>query len=78
MAVAGVDNVITKRVKDNSGEVNVSYGSFGSNNVAISKNFTESMRAIFNIGIVGKNGSLKNCNVHDVAHYSRYRNEMGD
>ena len=42
------------------------------------KNFTESMRTIFNIGIVGKNGSLKNCNVHDVAHYSRYRNEMGD
>jgi len=51
MAVAGVVNVITKRVKDNSGEVNVSYGSFGSNNVAISKNFTESKELGINLSI---------------------------
>ena len=42
------------------------------------RNFTESMRTIFNIGIVGKGGVLKNCNVHDVSHYSKYRTEMGD
>jgi hypothetical protein len=42
------------------------------------KNFTESMRSIFNIGIVSKDGILKNCNVHDVSHYSKYRTEMGD
>jgi len=42
------------------------------------RTFTESMRTIFNIGIVGKDGRLKNCNVHDVVHYSKYRTEMGD
>ena len=42
------------------------------------RNFTESMRTVFNIGIVGKDGKLKNCNVHDVVHYSKYRTEMGD
>lgn len=42
------------------------------------KNFTESMCTIFNIGIVGKSGVLKNCNIHDVVHYSKYRTEMGD
>jgi hypothetical protein len=42
------------------------------------RNFTESMRTIFNIGIVGKGGILKSCNIHDVAHYSKYRTEMGD
>lgn len=42
------------------------------------RNFTESMRTTFNIGIIGKGGVLKNCNIHDVAHYSKYRTEMGD
>jgi hypothetical protein len=42
------------------------------------RNFTESMRTVFNIGIVGKGGILKNCNIHDVALYSKYRTEMGD
>lgn len=42
------------------------------------RTFTESMRTVFNIGIVGKGGILKNCNIHDVAHYSKYRTEMGD
>jgi len=42
------------------------------------RNFTESMRTVFNIGIVGKGGTFNNCNVHDVAHYSKYRTEMGD
>jgi len=36
------------------------------------------MRTVFNIGIVGKGGILKSCNIHDVAHYSKYRTEMGD
>lgn len=51
MAVAGVVNVITKRVKDNSGVVNVSYGSFGSNNVSISKNFTEKKELGINLSV---------------------------
>ena len=51
MAVAGVVNVITKRVKDNSGEVNISYGSFGSNNVSVSKNFTEKKELGFNLTV---------------------------
>lgn len=42
------------------------------------RTFTESMRTIFNIGVVSKGGILKNCNIHDVAHYSKYRTEMGD
>ena len=42
------------------------------------RTFTESMRTIFNIGIVSKGGILKNCNIHDVAQYSKYRTEMGD
>lgn len=42
------------------------------------RNFTESMRTVFNIGILGKGGTFNNCNVHDVAHYSKYRTEMGD
>ena len=51
MAVAGVVNVITKRVKDNSGEVNISYGSFGSNNVSVSKNFTEKKELGINLSV---------------------------
>jgi hypothetical protein len=42
------------------------------------KNFTESLRDSFNIGIVGKDNILKNCNIHDVNYYSKYRTEMGD
>lgn len=38
MAVAGVINVVTKRVRDNSGELDFSVGSRGSSEIALSKN----------------------------------------
>lgn len=38
MAVAGVVNIVTKRVRDNAGEVIVSAGSFGTGNLTLSKN----------------------------------------
>jgi len=39
MAVAGVINIVTKKPKDNSGTVSTSYGSFGSTDLSLSKNF---------------------------------------
>ena len=51
MAVAGVVNIITKKSVDNSGEVRVSYGSRGSSEVALSKNFSESEALGYNITV---------------------------
>lgn len=50
MAVAGVVNVVTRRDIDDAGEVLVSAGSFGTTNVAASKNFRVSERLGFNLG----------------------------
>jgi iron complex outermembrane receptor protein len=42
MAVAGVVNIVSKRAKNNAGEARVSAGSYGTTNVAVSKNFAAS------------------------------------
>jgi outer membrane receptor protein involved in Fe transport len=39
MAVGGVINIVSKQPKDNSGTVSASYGSFGTTDVSLSKNF---------------------------------------
>lgn len=39
MAVGGVINIVTKKPKDNSGTASVSYGSFGTTDLSLSKNF---------------------------------------
>lgn len=49
MAVAGVVNVVTRRVKDDAGEAQVSLGSHGTANVAVSKNFAVSDALSFNL-----------------------------
>ena len=49
MAVAGVVNVVSKRVKDNAGEAVVSAGSRGTANLAVSKNFALSEALSFNL-----------------------------
>lgn len=49
MAVAGVVNVVSKRVKDNAGEAMVSVGSRGTVNVAVSKNFAVSEALSFHL-----------------------------
>ncbi len=49
MAVAGVVNVVSKRVKDNAGEAVVSVGSRGTVNVAVSKNFAVSEALSFHL-----------------------------
>lgn len=51
MAVAGVVNIITKKSVDNSSDAQVSYGSRGSNEVALSKNFSESEVLGYNITV---------------------------
>ena len=51
MAVAGVINVVTKRAKDDSAELDLSWGSRGSSEVAISKNFRPSERWGFNFAV---------------------------
>jgi outer membrane receptor protein involved in Fe transport len=40
MAVGGVINIVSRKPTDNSGTVSASYGSFGTTNVSLSKNFT--------------------------------------
>ncbi|MDR2011690.1 MAG: TonB-dependent receptor [Rhodanobacter sp.] len=40
MAVGGVINIITQKPKDNRGTLSASYGSFGTKNASLSKNFT--------------------------------------
>jgi iron complex outermembrane receptor protein len=49
MAVGGVVNIVSKRVKDNAGEALVSVGSRGAANVAVSKNFAVSEALSFNL-----------------------------
>jgi len=49
MAVAGVVNVVSKRVSDNAGEALLSVGSRGTANVAVSKNFAVSEALGFNL-----------------------------
>ncbi len=49
MAVAGVVNVVSKRVKDNAGEAVVSVGSRGTVNVAVSKSFAVSEALSFHL-----------------------------
>lgn len=49
MAVAGVVNVVSKRVKDNAGEAMLSVGSRGTVNVAVSKNFAVSDALSFHL-----------------------------
>ena len=49
VAVAGVVNVVSKRVKDNAGEAVVSVGSRGTVNVAVSKNFAVSEALSFHL-----------------------------
>jgi outer membrane receptor for ferrienterochelin and colicin len=49
MAVGGVVNIVSKRVKDNAGEALVSVGSRGTANVAVSKNFAVSEALSFNL-----------------------------
>jgi iron complex outermembrane receptor protein len=51
MAVAGVVSIITKKSVDNSGVAQVSYGSRGSNEIALSKNFSESDALGYNITV---------------------------
>ena len=48
MAVAGVINVVTKRAKDDSAELDVSWGSRGNSELALSKNFRPSETWGFN------------------------------
>jgi iron complex outermembrane receptor protein len=49
MAVAGVINIVSKRVRDNAGEITASAGSFGARNVAVSKNFMVSDALSFSL-----------------------------
>ena len=42
----------------------------------LGRTFTESMSEYVEIGII-KNNSCVRCNVHEVAHYSKYLDEMG-
>ncbi|WP_374266935.1 TonB-dependent receptor [Zoogloea sp.] len=49
MAVAGVVNVVTRRARDNAGEVTMSIGSRGTANLALSKNFAVSEALSFHL-----------------------------
>lgn len=49
MAVAGVVNIVSKRVKDNAGEVSASVGTQGTANIALSKNVVVSDVLSFNL-----------------------------
>lgn len=49
MAVAGVINIVSKRVKNNAGEITASAGSFGTRNLAVSKNFMVSDALSFSL-----------------------------
>ena len=49
MAVAGVVNIVSKRVKDNAGEVSASIGTQGTVNLALSKNVMVSMCSGFSL-----------------------------
>lgn len=49
MAVAGVVNVVTRRARDNAGEVTMSIGSRGTANLALSKNFAVSEALSFQL-----------------------------
>ena len=51
MAVAGVINIVSKRARDNAGEVTVSAGNYGTWNVAVSKNFMVSDALSFNLAV---------------------------
>ena len=42
----------------------------------LGRTFTESMADHVEIGVI-KNNACVRCNVHEVAHYSKYINEMG-
>lgn len=42
----------------------------------LGRTFTESMAECVEIGVI-KNNTCLRCNVHEVAHYSKYINEMG-
>lgn len=43
---------------------------------ALGRTFTESMSEYVEIGVI-KNNACVRCNVHEVAHYAKYINEMG-
>lgn len=49
MAVAGVVNIISKRPRDDAGELSASFGSLGTRNVALSKNFVVNDALSFNL-----------------------------
>ena len=51
MAVAGVVNIVSKRVKDNSGEATFSYGSRGTVGASVVKNFSVSDTLGFNLAV---------------------------
>ncbi|HND24495.1 MAG TPA: TonB-dependent receptor [Rhodocyclaceae bacterium] len=51
MAVAGVVNIVTRRVQDDAGEVSLSAGSYGTWNVALSKNVAVSEALGFNLTV---------------------------
>lgn len=42
----------------------------------LGRTFTESMSDYVEIGVI-KNNACVRCNIHEVTHYSKYRDEMG-
>jgi len=51
MATAGVVNIVSKRARDNGGELSISFGTQGTSNLALSKNFTVSDALSFNLAV---------------------------
>ncbi len=51
MAVAGVINIVSKRVKDNSGEASINFGSRGTVGASVVKNFAVSDTLGFNLAV---------------------------
>ncbi len=51
MATAGVVNIVSRRAADDAAEFSASLGSYGSSNLAVSKNFAASAALSFNLAI---------------------------
>ncbi len=51
MATAGVVNIVSRRARDNGGELTVSFGTQGTQNIALSKNFVVSDALSFNVSV---------------------------
>lgn len=51
MATAGVVNIVSRRARDNGGELTVSFGTQGTQNIALSKNVVVSDALSFNVSV---------------------------